>query len=39
MASDALRFLDMESPARIWLKTDILNKEDGIRTYINYMLD
>lgn len=39
MASDALRFLDMESPARMWLKTDILNKEAGIRTYINYMLD
>ena len=39
MASDALRFLDMESPARKWLQADILNKQAGIHTYVNYMLD
>lgn len=39
MASDALRFLDMESPARKWLQSDILNKQAGIHTYVNYMLD
>lgn len=39
MASDALRFLDMETPARKWLDTDILDKKGGIRTYVNYMLD
>lgn len=39
MASDALRFLDMETPERKWLDTDILDKKGGIGTYVNYMLD
>ena len=30
MASDALRFLDLESPGAKWMSCDILNKGKGV---------
>ena len=39
MASDALRFLDLESPGAKWMTCDILNKGKGVYDYIQYMLD
>lgn len=40
MASDALRFLDFDDfPGRRSLRSDILDKDMGIRNYVQYMLD